>query len=146
MDYRIQLQNERGNRVRHVPEPKDEPTLRQSELLDAMVAACAIIAHADGNADEQERRRLLGLMRRIPLLEGFSRDDLAAEFALHEQAFDLDPVNARQTALKTIAALRPNGDEIRALLKSCDEIIRADGVAHPLEQEALRTIMKALQR
>ncbi len=146
MDYRIQMENGRGKRVRHLPEPKDEPTLRQSELLDAMVAACAIIAYADGNAAEQERRRLLGLMRRIPLLEGFSRDDLATEFALHEQAFDLDPVNARQTALKTIAALRPNSSEIRALLKSCEDIMRADGVAHPLEQEALRTIMRTLER
>ena len=146
MDYRIRLENERGQRVRHLPEPKDEPTLRQGELLDAMVAACAIVAYADGDADERERRRLLGLMRRIPLLEGFSRDDLAAEFAVHEQAFERDSVHARQTALKTIAALRPNGDEMRALLKSCEEIIRADGVAHPLEQDALRTIMRALDR
>jgi tellurite resistance protein TerB len=140
------MEKERGKRVRHVPEPKDEPTLRQSELLDAMVAACAIIAYADGNADEQERRRLLGLMRRIPLLEGFARDDLAYEFALHEQAFELDPASAKQTALQTIAALRPSGDEFRALLKSCEEIIRADGIAHPLEQDALRTIMRALER
>jgi hypothetical protein len=42
MDYRVQPDNERGKRVRHVPAPKDEPTLRQSELLDAMVAACAM--------------------------------------------------------------------------------------------------------
>lgn len=146
MDYRIRMENERGKRVRHVPEPKDEPTLRQNELLDAMVAACAIIAYADGNADERERRRLLGLMRRIPLLEGFSRDDLAAEFALHEEAFERDPESATQTALKTIAALRPKGDEMRALLKSCEEIIRADGVAHPLEQAALQTIMRTLKR
>lgn len=146
MDYRSQLENERGKRVRHVTEPKDEPTLRQNELLDAMVAACAIIAYADGNADEQERRRLLGLMRRIPLLEGFSRDDLADEFSVHEQAFDMDPVRARQAALRTIASLQPNAAEMRALLKSCEEVIRADGVAHPLEHEALRTIMRALQR
>lgn len=146
MDYRIRLENGRGKRVRHVPEPKDEPTLRQSELLEAMVAACAIIAYADGNADEDERRRLLSLMRRIPLLEGFARNDLAYEFALHEQAFELDSESATQTALKTIAALRPNGDEIRALLKSCEEIIQADGVAHPQEHEALRTIIRALER
>jgi tellurite resistance protein len=146
MDYRIQMDNERGKRVRRMPEPKDEPTLRQNELLDAMVAACAIIAYADGNADQQERRRLLGLMRRIRLLEGFSPDDLAGEFALHEQAFERDPESATQTALKTIAALRPKGDEIRALLKSCEEIMQADGVAHPLEQDALRSIMRELER
>jgi tellurite resistance protein TerB len=140
------MENGRGKRVRHVPNPKDEPTHRQSELLEAIVAACAIIAYADGNADEDERRRLLSLMRRIPLLEGFARNDLAYEFALHEQAFELDPESATQTALKTIAALRPNGDEIRALLKSCEEIIQADGVAHPQEHEALRTITRALER
>jgi tellurite resistance protein len=146
MDYRSQLENERGKQSRHVPRPKDEPTLRQNELLDAMVAACAVIAYADGNADVQERRRLLGLMRRIPMLEGFSRDDLADEFAVHERAFAIDPARARQKALEAIAALRPNADEARALVKSCEEIMRADGIAHPLEHVALRAITRTLER
>ena len=146
MDYRSQLENDRGKRSRHVLQPKDEPTLRQNELLDATVAACAIMAYADGNADEQERKRLLGLMRRIPLLEGFSRDDLADEFSMHERAFAIDHDAAMQKALESIAALRPNADESRALIKSCEEIMRADGVAHPLEHVALRSIMGALGR
>jgi tellurite resistance protein len=123
---------------------KAEPTVRQQDLLDALVAACAIVAYADGRADDRERRRLLGMMRRIPLLEGFSRDDLAEEFARHERAFEADPAQAREQALATIATLKPNTTEMRTLLSSCDDILRADGVAHPLEYEALSAIGRAL--
>lgn len=125
---------------------RHEPTFRQEDLMDALVAACAIVAYADGEADEHERRRLLSMMRRIPLLEGFSRDDLAEEFARHARAFELDPVHARERALETVAALKANDTEMRILLKSCDEILRADGVAHPLEYDALSAIGRALER
>ena len=124
---------------------KGEPTARQHDLLDALVAACAIVAYADGRADERERHRLLGMMRRIPLLEGFSRDDLAEEFSRHERAFEADPRQARERALATIAALKPNTTEMRTLLNSCDDILRADGIAHPLEYEALSAIGRALE-
>lgn len=139
-----QLETGRSKRSRHPIAPKDEPTLRQQDVLDALVAACAIVAYADGKADASERNRLLGLMRRIPLLEGFSRDDLADEFMRHERAFASDPAHARERALATIAALRANANEARALLRSCEEIARADGVAHPLEQAAMRSIIRAL--
>lgn len=136
-----QLESERS---KHVLAPKDEPTLRQHDAMDAFVAACAIVVYADGRADASERNKLLGLMRRIPLLEGFSRDDLADEFMRHEQAFALDAVHARKRALATIAAFRANANEARALLRSCEEIVRADGVAHPLEHAAMRSIIHAL--
>lgn len=146
MPYSNQRNAERSKRSKHELAPKDEPTLRQQDILDALVAACAMVAYADGKADEHERRRLLGLMRRIQSLEGFSRDDLAEEFMRHERAFELDPVYARESALAAVAALKPNASEMHILLKSCDEILRADGVAHPLEYEALRAIRQALDR
>jgi tellurite resistance protein TerB len=133
-----------AERSKHVPAPKDEPTLRQQDVMDALVAACALVAFADGKADVSERNRLLGLMRRIPLLEGFSRDDLAEEFLRHERAFVFDAAHARERALEIIKALRPNANEARALIRSCEEIVRADGVTHPLENAALRSIITAL--
>lgn len=139
-----QLEAARSKHSKHVPSPKDEPTLRQHDVMDAVVAACALVAYADGKADTSERNRLLGLMRRVPLLEGFSRQDLDEEFSRHERAFAVDPVHARERALETVAALRPNANEARALVRSCEEIVRADGIAHPLENAALRSIISAL--
>ncbi|MDX2073012.1 MAG: tellurite resistance TerB family protein [Alphaproteobacteria bacterium] len=138
------LEAERSKRSKYALAPKDEPTLRQNDMMEALVAACAMVAYADGNADAAERNRLLGLMRRIPLLEGFSRDDLAEEFLRQEQAFAVDPEDARDRALAAIAAARPNAHEARAVLRSCEEIIRADGIAHPLEHAAVRSIIHAL--
>ena len=138
------VEAERGKRSKNVPAPKDEPTLRQQDMMDALVAACAIVAYADGKADDSERNKLLGLMRRVPLLEGFSRDDLADEFMRHERAFASDPTHARERAHETIATFRANANEARALLRSCEEIARADGVVHPLEHAAMRSIIHAL--
>ena len=47
--------------------------------MEATIAAAMIIAHADGEADLTERRRIISLFRANPLLQGFSADDMARE-------------------------------------------------------------------
>ena len=57
---------------------------RSSQFMEALVAAYALVAHADGEVAPAERRRLMSLVRSEPLLASFSRMDIAEELGVHE--------------------------------------------------------------
>lgn len=123
---------------------KGEPTIHQHDVMETVVAACAIIAHADGHADLAERRKLLGMVRRVPPLAGFSREDLDHEFGMHELAFQSDPDEARSHALMLIALSSMHKSEVGLVLRACQEVLEADGIFHPLEYEALSEVRAVL--
>ena len=124
---------------------RGEPTHHQQELMETVVAACAIIAHADGHADLSERRKLLAMMRRVPPLAGFSREDLDHEFAMHELAFATDPDEARDHAMKLVGMSPMHKTEVQMVMRACQEVLEADGILHPLEYAALHEIGSALK-
>lgn len=136
------------NNRRHVTEKArlacEVATAGRDDLMEAMVAACAMVAHADGCVDIKERRRVLQLMRALPAFSGFSSETVAEEFARHEHAFQHDPFRAREAALNAIAALRPRVSEVRMLLSACQYVLEADGFYHPQEYQALQEVSKAL--
>lgn len=116
----------------------------REDLMEAMIAACALIAHADGRVDVTERRRVLQLMRALPAFGGFSSERVAEEIARHERAFATEPFRAREEALNAIEALRPHVSEVRMLLSACQHVLEADGFHHPQEYQALQDVSKAL--
>ena len=116
----------------------------QEDLMEAMIAACALVAHADGHVDASERKRVMQLMRALPVFAGFSHEEVVVEFSRHERAFEFEPVLAREKALTTIEALTPHPSEIRMLLSACQHVLEADGISHPSEYQALHDISKVL--
>lgn len=109
-------------------------------FMEATIAAAMIIAHADGQADRAERRRVLSLFRASPLLQGFSADDIAREIVSHTQAFELDHQSALAQARSQILAADLTNEQFRALITVCISVIEADGVRHPAEEDALGSI------
>jgi tellurite resistance protein len=114
------------------------------DLLEAMIAACAIIAHADGSVGPTERRRIFKLMRALPNFAAFPAETVETEFARHEQAFSDHPELGRRNALEAIASLKPHAGQTQLLLSACATVLEADGVYHPLEYAELNAIAKIL--
>jgi len=114
--------------------------------MEATIAAAMIIAHADGEADLTERRRIISLFRASPLLQGFSADDIAREIVSHTQAFELDHRSALFQARAQIETADITKEQFRALVNVCASVLEADGVRHPAEEDALASIssMRAL--
>jgi tellurite resistance protein len=117
----------------------------QEQFMEAMIAACAIVAHADGELDGAERRRVFRLMRALPQFETFSGAEVAAEFERQEQAFTYDPHLAKDRALDLIEFLQANPREARQLLDACQHVLEADGVRHPREYAALAEIARVIK-
>jgi len=109
-------------------------------FMEATIAAAMIIAHADGEADVAERKRIISLFRASPLLQGFSAEDVAREITLHSQAFELDHHSAFKTARGQIVTTDLSSKRFRALMHICVAVLEADGVRHPLEEDALAAI------
>lgn len=117
--------------------------IRAADLLQALVAAYALLAHADGEAAAAERRRMLTILRENRALSIFSREDLVREMAEHEANYRYDPEVAQEIAREKLALANGQPRAALQILEACRDLISADGIAHPAEYRALASI-KAL--
>ena len=131
-------------RARHAGSTRDleleAASARASDYLEALVAAVAVIAHADGRLDLNERRKLVEAFLASPAFTGYSVVDLAEELALHMRAYGYDPQVAQDRALESLALLDLTTSEKTAIRDICHKVIIADGLVHPVELGALGRI------
>lgn len=114
------------------------------EFFHALVAAVAVIAHADGRLDLPERRILVEAFITSPAMKGFSVTDLAQELAEHSRAYGYDQGTADQRALSCLAASNLSSEQRQSIRQICHQVITADGLVHPVELGALHRIERAL--
>jgi tellurite resistance protein TerB len=119
--------------------------LRSEALLAATVAACAVVAHADGEVAPAERRRVVTLMRTNPLLSMFPRDVVQTAFAAQQRAFERDAEAARSAALGVVATLAERPRHARVVLEACRAITLADARVHTREIAAMHRVRAALR-
>ena len=115
-----------------------------TDLMEALVAACALVAHADGELAATERRRIFSILRDNPAMSVFSREDVAEEIAAHEANFSYDPELAQQIARERLIPFAGNRRAAARVLAACRELITADGIAHPAEYRTLRELRDLL--
>lgn len=118
-------------------------TIGTCDLMQATVAAYALMAHADGEAAAAERRRMLAILRENRAMSMFSREELVREMAEHEANYRYDPEVAQEIAREKLALAKGQPRAIVQIIAACRDLIAADGVAHPAEYRALAAI-KAL--
>ena len=115
-----------------------------TEFMEAIVAACAIISFADGEVASAERRRFLAMTRSEPRLAIFSFEELAEEFAAHVATINIDPEMGYEIAYEKLAPFRNRRREATVIFETCRELIPADGVIHPAERRAFAKVCEAL--
>jgi len=113
-------------------------------MFEALVAAVAVIAHADGKLELGERRTLVEAFITSPAIKGFSVGDLAQELAEHSRAYGYDPQSAELRALSTLATTSITKEQRLSILLTCHQVITADGLVHPVELGALHRVEQAL--
>ena len=114
------------------------------DYFQALVAAVAVIAHADGHLDLNERRKLVEAFLASSALEGFSVADLAEELAHYARAYGYAPDMAEKQALTTLSISILGSADRHAIRDACHQVITADGLVHPVELGALHRVERAL--
>jgi tellurite resistance protein len=132
-------QNADARELRH------ETGLAESEaFFQALVAAVAVIAHADGRLELAERRKLVEAFITSSAAKGFSVTDLAHELAEHSRAYGYDPHAAEHRALACLSVSLLSGEQRQSIRQICHQVITADGLVHPVELGALHRVERAL--
>ena len=117
---------------------------RHEHLMDGIVAGCALVAYADGWVTEEERDRMLGLIRGFEPIAAFGLDDVDATFAAMTERFATDQKAGEHAALDAVARLRGAARYPELLVEACCAIAAADGGFDAEERLAAIRICGAL--
>lgn len=122
-------------------EPVESVDLERATLyLEALAAAAALIASADGAVHSRERQQYFSAARSSRLLAAFSAEEIQSEFTLFLRTLERDVDAALQLAEDRISPLKVHPDLATALLEECRRMIVADDRAFPTEIGALHRI------
>jgi tellurite resistance protein TerB len=115
-----------------------------TEFLEAMIAACSIIAHADGKVVRGERRKLLSAIDSSGGLARHSREEVLDRLLAHELSFAMDSETAYRLAADSIRPIAARRADAHTLIDACRAMVLADGIAEPAEIQALHKIRAIL--
>ncbi|WAC26389.1 tellurite resistance TerB family protein [Ancylobacter sp. SL191] len=116
------------------------------DFLEAVCAAAALVAAADGDIEESERRKVVSIVQNHPTLSKLYQSNII------EQTADTMFKRAKETSGRQLLARelddiksRPNGSQMAedAYLIALD-IANADGDLEPAEQEVLKKLAARL--
>jgi tellurite resistance protein len=105
----------------------DGATRRDAVLSDAAMAACALVAAADGSISEEERERVAALIETNGVLSLLDSHRLARSFARFCTEITVSPTGA-QRARDAITAARGIESAAATLLDLAQIVSRAEGV------------------
>lgn len=117
---------------------------RNRTFLEATVAACALVAAADGNISSEEKQKMAGFIRNSDELKHFEMKDVIAFFEKVVGSFDFDAEIGRAEALKVIGRLRGNQEQARVMVRVACAIGASDGNFDPDERAVVRSICTEL--
>ena len=112
--------------------------------MDAVVAACAMVAQADGWVTPDERTRMLDRMRNSPTIAFFGTDDVLVLFDAMNQRFERDLDDGEATAEVAIARRRGQPGPSRLLIDTACSVAEADGGFDAEERAVILRLCKLL--
>lgn len=116
---------------------------REDELLDATVAAAALVARADGTVEPIERSKMLDVLRRNGLLSVFTRFDILDAFESRLRQLEQDGgIEAAVDSLGRLAGRSPAW----LVVETGERVAAADHHVNGRELQMLRLIRIVLDQ
>lgn len=117
---------------------------RNKELMEAVLAGCALVAAADGNISKEEKEKMLGFVRNSEALKNFDQSAVIDTFQKHVGKMEFDFTIGKIECLKVISKIKKT-DEARLLVRVCCAIGSADGSFDADERKIVRDICQELR-
>lgn len=95
--------------------------------MDAVVAACALVAQADGWVTVEERKRMVDRMRQSPTIAFFGAKEVVLAFEALNLRFDRDVDDGVTTAEAAVRRLQGRPGPSRLLVETACSVAEADG-------------------
>jgi tellurite resistance protein TerB len=113
---------------------------RSRGFMEATVAACALVAAADGTISSEEKQKMAGFIRNSDELKHFAMSDVITFFEKVVGSFDFDAGIGKAEALKVIGRLRSNSEQARIMVRVACAIGASDGNFDQSERAVVREI------
>jgi tellurite resistance protein TerB len=110
------------------------------KFMDAVTAACALVASADGEISSAEKTKMAGFISNSPELKVFNMADVIKSFNGHCEKFEFDYQIGQAEALKTIGKIKNDAGAGRLLVRVACAIGASDGNFDDKEKAACRQI------
>lgn len=117
---------------------------KNKEFHMSVVAACALIAYADGEVSADEKKKMAGFMRINDAMKIFDINTTIEIFNKFIQQMEFDLDIGRSEALTAIAKLSGKTAEARTVVRLACAIGAADGDFDDSEKAAVRSICSEL--
>ncbi|WP_040209620.1 TerD family protein [Neobacillus jeddahensis] len=117
---------------------------KSQDVLDAVVAACALVAMADGYLDTSERQKMLEFVHQSDELRVFDTNKVIQRFNLFISKMENDRMMGRAEAFRALGKIRTKPEIARLVARYCIAIGYADGNFDPNEQQIVSDICREL--
>ncbi|WP_425985624.1 tellurite resistance TerB family protein [Brevundimonas sp. TWP1-2-1b1] len=107
--------------------PDDVWTPGDMVQMDAVVAACALVAQADGWVTPRERNRMVERMRQASAVSFFGAHEVIDAFETLNLRFERDLDDGEATARTAVSRLRGHAGPSRLLVETACSVAAADG-------------------
>lgn len=114
------------------------------DLLDSVVAGCALVAASDGVVSQVEKQKMIEVIQQVEELRVFDMNQVINRFTHFTGGFQTDPMLAKAEALRAVSKLRGKPDAARLVVRLCCAIGMADGIFDPQEKQAIGEICREL--
>ncbi|WP_213140468.1 TerD family protein [Neobacillus citreus] len=100
---------------------------KSQDVLDAVVAACALVAMADGYLDASERQKMVDFVNQSEELRVFDTTKVIQRFNFFVSRIENDRMLGRAEALRALGKIRTKPEIARLVARYCIAIGYADG-------------------
>lgn len=114
------------------------------DLLEALAAATAMIAFADGVSSAEEREELLAVFEEEDRLTDIDLDDLFDAFDDYAERFKENPGAAESEALAAVAVFDDSPELGRLIVRGALAVASIDGSLSPAEEKAVGRLCDVL--
>lgn len=117
---------------------------KSQDVLDAVVAACALVSMADGYLDASERQKMLEFVNQSEELRVFDPQKIIQKFNFFISRIERDPMAGRAEAFRALGKMRTKPDMARLIARYCIAIGYADGNFDNSEKQAVADVCREL--
>lgn len=117
---------------------------KSQDVLDAVVAACALVALADGYLDASERQKMIEFVHQSEELRVFDTNKVIQRFNLFVSRLENDRVVGRAEAFRALGKIRTKPEIARLVARYCIAIGYADGTFDQNEKQTVVDICHEL--
>lgn len=117
---------------------------RNRDFFEAVMAAVALVAQADGKVTFSERSRIDDILAQLDELSIFDVHDAVDLMNAHVDAIRRDPDEAVPRLLALVAGIARDAEAAATLARICLAVSIADDDIHPKERARMEEICRAL--